>query len=100
CTAAWDRHTIEVGTTTVPLPVELEALLEKVTAAIESLAHDSPTAAIKAARPLEIIAQRTAHHPAHEAHAQDIDKVAAALGLSAEATRSLLARYGGRSRYA
>ncbi|MDJ0382382.1 hypothetical protein [Streptomyces sp. G-G2] len=99
CLDDWARHTTQVGEGTVPLPAELEILLENVAAAIESLAHDSPTAAIKAARQLEIIAQRTAHWPAHEARTQDPGNVAAALGLNAEDTRSLLARFGGWSPY-
>jgi hypothetical protein len=99
CLDDWDQHISQVGHTTVALPTELEALLADITAAIESLAQESPTAAIKAARSLEVIAQRTAHWPAHEARAQDPATVAAALGLSVDDTRSLLARFGGWSPY-
>ncbi|RSS83658.1 hypothetical protein [Streptomyces sp. WAC06614] len=99
CLEDWDEHTTEVGETTVPLPTELRALLEDVTAAIERLAEDSPVAAIRAAREREIIAGRTAHWPAHDARAQPPESVAAALGLSAEEPRTLLARFGGWSRY-
>ncbi|MFJ3176445.1 hypothetical protein ACIPJK_37580 [Streptomyces roseus] len=99
CLNDWDQHTMAVATTTVPVPVELEVLLESVTAAIEDLAKESPAAAVKAARTLEIIAQRTAYWPAREAAAEDPEKVAAALGLNVEETRRLLARFGGFSPY-
>ncbi|MEV7525844.1 hypothetical protein [Streptomyces sp. NPDC091371] len=95
CEHDWDTHIEAVGDTTITLPAELKALLQAVTAAIEELGQDSPPAALKAARTLEVIAQRTAHAPAHEARHQDPEVVAAALGLSVDATRSLLARYGG-----
>ncbi|MGW6971520.1 hypothetical protein [Streptomyces sp. NPDC054952] len=96
CEEDWDTHIRAVANTTISLPAELEALLQTVTAAIENLAQDSPTAAIKAARTLELIAQRTAHWPAHDARDQDPQSVAADLGLSMDATRALLARFGGR----
>ncbi|WP_234344382.1 hypothetical protein [Streptomyces sp. WM6372] len=80
-------------------PAELQSLLDNVTDAIENLAKDSPTAAVKAARTLETIAQRTAYWPAHEASAQDPETVAAALGLNVDETRTLLARFGGWSPY-
>ncbi len=99
CATDWDRHTTAVDESTVALPAELEELLEEVMAAIEYLGQVSPTAGLKAARRLEVIAQRTAHWPAHDARAHDVEKVAAALGLSIDATRSLLARYGGWSPY-
>ncbi|AYV32935.1 hypothetical protein EES41_39880 (plasmid) [Streptomyces sp. ADI95-16] len=43
----WDRHVADVA---VPLPTELENLPKNVTAAIGSLAAQSPTAALRAAR--------------------------------------------------
>ncbi|MER5778460.1 hypothetical protein ABT144_30105 [Streptomyces sp. NPDC002039] len=95
CEEDWDAHIRDVATATIPLPAELEALFQSVTTAIENLARDSPTAAIKAARTLELIAQRTAHWPAHDARDQDPQRVAADLGLSVDATRALLARFGG-----
>jgi hypothetical protein len=99
CQDDWDKHTTAVGATTVALPAELQSLLDKVTAAIEALAKDSPTAAVKAARTLELIAQRTAYWPAHEASDEDPETVAAALGLSTDDTETLLARFGRWSPY-
>ncbi|MFD5890986.1 hypothetical protein ACFWHQ_34180 [Streptomyces sp. NPDC060334] len=95
CEEDWDTHLRDVADTTVRLPTALEALLQTVTTAIEDLAEDSPTAALKAARTLELIARRTAHWPAHDARDQDPKRVAADLGLSVDATRGLLARFGG-----
>ncbi|MFD4135291.1 hypothetical protein [Streptomyces goshikiensis] len=99
CVDDWDRHIAHVGDTTVPLPTELEILLENVTAAIEALTQESPIAAIKAARRLEVIAQRTAHWPSHKAREHEPETVAAALGLNIKQTRTLLARFGGWSPY-
>ncbi|MFF5705490.1 hypothetical protein ACFY7H_23790 [Streptomyces sp. NPDC012794] len=99
CLDDWDKHTATVGESTISLPAELRGLLENVTAAIETLAEESPVAAVKAAREIEIIAARTAHWPAHDARAQAPETVAAALGLNVEETRALLARFGGWSRY-
>ncbi|MER6523372.1 hypothetical protein ABT246_42145 [Streptomyces sp. NPDC001553] len=95
CEEDWDTHLRDVADTTVRLPTALEALLQTVTTAIEDLAEDSPTAALKAARTLELIARRTAHWPAHDARDQDPKRVAADLGLSVDGTRGLLARFGG-----
>ncbi|MEU9417398.1 hypothetical protein [Streptomyces sp. NPDC048272] len=99
CQDDWDRHITAVAATTVPLPAELETLLQNVAEAIERLGQDAPTAALKAARTLELIAGRTAHGPAHDARGQDPEKVAASLGLNVGDSRALLARYGGWSHY-
>ncbi|MFI8503540.1 hypothetical protein ACIGFK_34290 [Streptomyces sp. NPDC085524] len=95
----WDRHIVDVGENTVPLPAALETLLEQVSAAIEKLADDSPTAAVKASRKLEVIALRTAHWPAQKAAEREPEAVAAKLGLAVDATRALLARFGGWNVY-
>ncbi|MFI5867326.1 hypothetical protein [Streptomyces sp. NPDC051546] len=99
CMDDWDGHIADVARRTIPLPPELETLLESVSAAIENLAGDAPVAAVKAARQLEIIAQRTGHWPANQARAQEPEQVAAALGLNVDQTRSLLARFGRWSPY-
>ncbi|MEU3774321.1 hypothetical protein AB0F11_14170 [Streptomyces sp. NPDC032472] len=95
CEQEWDSHITAVSATTIALPAELEALLDTIADAIENLAQDSPVAALKAARSLELIAQRTAHWPAHDARGQDPQEVAAALGLNVDDTQALLARFGG-----
>ncbi|OEJ35350.1 hypothetical protein BGK67_00215 [Streptomyces subrutilus] len=99
CQDDWDRHITAIDATTIPLPAELETLLEAVAEAIERLGQDAPAAALKAARSLELIAGRTAHGPARDARGQDPEKVAAALGLNVDDSRALLARYGGWSQY-
>ncbi|MET9852170.1 hypothetical protein ABZY57_04355 [Streptomyces sp. NPDC006450] len=48
---------------------------------------------------MEIIAQRTGYWPANQARSQEPEKVAAALGLNVDQTRSLLARFGRWSPY-
>ncbi|MFJ5812216.1 hypothetical protein [Streptomyces sp. NPDC093093] len=53
--------------------------------------------ALKAARTLELIAQRTAHWPAHDApRHRDPQTVAADLGLTVDTARGRMARFGGR----
>ncbi|MFF4647687.1 hypothetical protein [Streptomyces sp. NPDC001389] len=98
CEEDWDRHVRTVRNTTIPLPDKLEALLRDVGHEIEILSWDSPTAAIKAARSLELIAQRTAYGAAHDARDQDPAEVAAALGLTPDHAQALLARFGGWNR--
>ncbi|MDK9496138.1 hypothetical protein QEZ40_000480 [Streptomyces katrae] len=95
CEEDWDRHINAVRDTTVALPTELEVLLRSVGDAIERLSWDSPAAAIKAARSLELIAQRTAYGAAHDARDQEPAEVAAALGLTPDHAQALLARFGG-----
>ncbi|UQW99104.1 hypothetical protein [Streptomyces sp. RerS4] len=90
----WDRHIMAVEATTVPLPAELETLLQDVAEAIERLGHDTPIAALKAARSMELIAGRTAYQPAHDARKLDPKQVATALGLNVDGSRALLARFG------
>ncbi|MEU9415918.1 hypothetical protein [Streptomyces sp. NPDC048272] len=68
CQEYWDTHLRGVAATTIPLPAELEALLQTVTAVIENLAQDSPTAALKAARTLELIAQQRRNGEQHLLH--------------------------------
>ncbi|MFD7030215.1 hypothetical protein ACFWAR_19450 [Streptomyces sp. NPDC059917] len=99
CQDDWDRHLAAVAATTVPLPTDLDTLLQDVAATIERLGRDTPTAALKAARSLELIAARAAHGAAHDARGEDPEKVAAALGLNVGDSRALLARYGGWSHY-
>ncbi|RKT02152.1 hypothetical protein BX286_0016 [Streptomyces sp. 3211.6] len=99
CEKEWDGHITAVGATTIALPAELETLLDTIADAIENLAQNSPAAALKAARSLELIAQRTAHWPAHDARSQDPEEVAAALGLNVDDTEALLARFGGWAYY-
>lgn len=95
CEQDWAGHISTVRDTTIPLPAGLETFMRSVSDGIETLSWDSPAAAIKAARRLELIAQRTAYGAAHDACDRDPAELAAALGLSSDDAAGLLARLGG-----
>ncbi|MFH8558891.1 hypothetical protein ACH4FE_35615 [Streptomyces celluloflavus] len=100
CMEKWDEHTAEVEQSTVPLPEAVTALLRQLEEQIEKLAKDSPLAAVRAARRLEVTAVQVAYWPAHDARRDaSIEQVAAALGLNEGATRGLMARFGRWSPY-
>ncbi|MGX1855195.1 hypothetical protein OIU91_40240 [Streptomyces sp. NBC_01456] len=100
CAQDWDAHTVEVEQSAIPLPETVTALLAQLQEEIEKLAKTSPLAAVRAARRLEVAAGQVGYGPAHEAR-QDTtaEQAAAALGLTEEAARKLMARFGGWSPY-
>ncbi|MFD9791943.1 hypothetical protein ACFWXK_13435 [Streptomyces sp. NPDC059070] len=98
CLRDWDGHILAVGATTVPLPETVTALLEQLETEIEKLTHDCPVAGVKAARQMEIVAARVGYWAACDTEWDMTDQqTAAALGLSPDAARKLLARFGGWS---
>ncbi|MEU6482356.1 hypothetical protein ABZ858_36955 [Streptomyces sp. NPDC047017] len=100
CNRDWDAHIVEVARSAVPLPGAVTALLEQLGQEIEKLAEDSPLAAVRAARHLEILAAQSAYWPARDiARDTSPEEAAAALGLNARDARGHLARLGGFSRY-
>ncbi|MER7764869.1 hypothetical protein [Streptomyces sp. NPDC097619] len=100
CLDDWDAHTMDVERRTVPVPEEITDMLGRLKGAIERLADESPAAAVKAARQMEIAAGYAAYGAAHDARARmSPEEMATALGIDAAAARSLLARYGGWSPY-
>ncbi|MCC9309095.1 hypothetical protein LN042_18745 [Kitasatospora sp. RB6PN24] len=95
CATEWDTHTAEVQRSTIPLPETITALLSQLAEEIEKLAKTSPLAALRASRQLEVTAAQTAYWPAHDARGEErLGQAAAALGLNADDTRHLLARFG------
>ncbi|MEU8779838.1 hypothetical protein [Streptomyces sp. NPDC048606] len=101
CVRDWDHHTTVVEATTVPLPEMITGLLERLEEEVDKLAKTSPVAAVRAARRLEVTAERLGYWAAHGTrHDLDTAQAAAALGLDETATRKLLARFGRWSPYA
>ncbi|MFB7910803.1 hypothetical protein ACFC1T_30645 [Kitasatospora sp. NPDC056076] len=100
CEQEWDQHTVEVEKSAVALPEDLAEVLHGLGEAIEKLAQNSPLAALRAARLLEVTAERTAYWPAHDARRDlGLAATAAALGLDEDGARHLLARFGRWSPY-
>lgn len=58
CEQDWDGHTVQVEATTVPLPDTVITLLEQLEQEIDKLTRTSPVAAVRAARRLEVTAER------------------------------------------
>lgn len=100
CLRDWDGHTAQVEATTVPLPEGITTLLEQLEEEIDKLTQTAPVAAVRAARRLEIAAERVGYWAARGT-AGDLDtaRAAAALGLDEDAARRLMARFGRWSPY-
>ncbi|MFI8345663.1 hypothetical protein ACIF8W_37215 [Streptomyces sp. NPDC085639] len=58
CLKDWDGHTEQVEATTIPLPETVTTLLERLEEEIDKLTRTSPVAAVRAARRLEVTAER------------------------------------------
>ncbi|MFI5868194.1 hypothetical protein [Streptomyces sp. NPDC051546] len=96
----WDGHTAQVETTTVPLPETVTMLLERLEEEIDKLTKTSPVAGVRAARRLEVVAERVGYWAArHTAADLDTAQAATHLGLNEDAARKLMARFGRWSPY-
>ncbi|MFD9302851.1 hypothetical protein ACFWCB_09210 [Streptomyces sp. NPDC060048] len=74
-------------------------MLERLEEEIDKLTKTSPVAAVRAARRLEVTAERVGYWAARGT-ANDLDTAqAAALGLDEDAARRLMARFGRWSPY-
>ncbi|MFD3540414.1 hypothetical protein ACFWUQ_13060 [Streptomyces sp. NPDC058662] len=95
CERDWDRHTAQVEATTIPLPEVVTGLLERLEEEIGKLAKTSPVAAVRAARRMEVTAERVGYWAARSArHDVSPEQAAASLGLDKEAARRVMARFG------
>ncbi|MFJ4318957.1 hypothetical protein ACIP46_27260 [Streptomyces lavendulae] len=95
CERAWDTHTANVETSTIPLPDTITMLLEQLEEEIDKLAKTSPIAAVRAARRMEIAAGRVGYWAARSTlHDLTPGQAGGALGLTESAARSELARLG------
>ncbi|MFD4906956.1 hypothetical protein [Kitasatospora purpeofusca] len=96
----WDRHTTTVEKSAIAVPEDITDLLRLVSEKIEKLAQQSPLAAVRAARLLEVTAVRSSYWPAHDVRAKTSpEEAGAALGLNEDDTVHLLARFGNWSPY-
>ncbi|MDD9381261.1 hypothetical protein M8Z33_32345 [Streptomyces sp. ZAF1911] len=100
CLNDWDGHTSQVEARAVPLPETVSTLLERLEEEIDKLTKSSPVAAVRAARRLEVVAERVGYWAARGT-ASDLDTAQAAvhLGLDEGSARKLMARFGGWSPY-
>ncbi|MEU8437012.1 hypothetical protein AB0F18_29745 [Streptomyces sp. NPDC029216] len=94
----WERHLDEVEARTVPLPVELADLLERVEDQLNTLAGQAPVAALKAVAVLERVTRSVARDAAYIAEADDLswESIGTGLGISENEARSRLTHYTGR----
>lgn len=100
CMTDWDRHIMEVGESTVPVPERIAGLLETLEAEVERYTEESPVGAVKIARRMEISAANLGYWAARKARgAMSPEEVATALGLNSRQAASLLARFGRWSPY-
>ncbi|MGW7579794.1 hypothetical protein ACWGKU_20410 [Kitasatospora sp. NPDC054768] len=100
CEQEWDGHAAEVDKSAVALPDDVAELVRLLGEKLEALGQTSPLAALRAARQLEVTAERAAYWPAHEVRRNiDLEEAASALGLNEDDTLSLLGRFGRRSLY-
>ncbi|GHB83620.1 hypothetical protein GCM10010347_63100 [Streptomyces cirratus] len=89
CQEDWHRHIVHVRDTAPSrcLPSRKHCSNPSPPRSTNS-AGNSPTAALKTARSLEIIAQRTAYWPAQRARTQDHAATATALGVNTDEARN------------
>ncbi|MER7411372.1 MULTISPECIES: hypothetical protein [Streptomyces] len=91
----WADHIQQVEARTVPLPLELEGLMQALEEKLESLTVQAPTAALKAVTVLERVAQLVGRDAATIVRAQGIPahRMATALGRTEKEARALLQRH-------
>ncbi|MFJ3842261.1 hypothetical protein ACIPY6_43215 [Streptomyces sp. NPDC090054] len=100
CERDWDGHTARVEASAIPLPDSVTVLLERLEEEIEKLTRTSPVAAVRAARRLEVMAERVGYWAARGTRADlTTAQAAAALGVDERAAMRLMSRLGRWSPY-
>lgn len=91
----WMQHIGEVEARSIPLPVELTDLLDRLEEQLSALADDAPLAAIKAVAALERTTGHIGRTAAYSAQADELswEVIAKALGLPEKDARSRLTHY-------
>jgi hypothetical protein len=91
----WDRHIEDVEARTVPLPADIEELLENLEARLKALASDSTLAGLRAAATVERIAKRVGWNAACDIHLDETlwADISKALGLTEKGAQSRLMSY-------
>lgn len=95
CDRDWYGHTDQVA-----LPESISMLLARLEDEIDTLTTTSPVAAVRAARRLEVVAERVGYWAAQGTAADlDVAQAAVHLGLDENSARKLMARFGRWSPY-
>jgi hypothetical protein len=91
----WAQHMSEITSRSVPLPADLEALVDQLDKKLDALTDEAPLAALKIVAALERIAGRVAPLAAHYVQADEIpwEAIAEGLGLTEKDARSRLLSY-------
>ncbi|WP_416969512.1 hypothetical protein [Streptomyces sp. 4F14] len=94
----WDRHIADVESRSVPLPTDVEAMIDELGRKLGDLADQAPLAALRAVTALERLTADAAREAAYNVRADEIswETVAKALGLTEEDAQSLLFRFSFR----
>jgi hypothetical protein len=90
----WDRHIREVESRSVPLPTDVEAMIDELDRRLGDLADQAPLAALRAVTALERITSDAGREAAYNVRADELswETVAKALGLTEDDAHSLLFR--------
>ncbi|MFG2895375.1 hypothetical protein [Streptomyces sp. NPDC048248] len=91
----WAQHIADVEERSLPLPSELNDLLERLTNQLDALTTESPLAALKAVAALERVTGRIGREAVYAAEAEELSGgvIGKALGLSEKDARSRLTHY-------
>jgi hypothetical protein len=91
----WDRHIDEIEARTVPIPKDVEDLLERVDERLAALAADSPLAALRAVAAVGRIVKRSGWDAACGVDPGETpwEEISKALGLTEQAVKSQMRSY-------
>ncbi|MFG2895229.1 hypothetical protein [Streptomyces sp. NPDC048248] len=91
----WAQHIADVEARSVPLPSEVDDLLEQLANQLDALTTDAPLAALKAVAALERLTGRVGRQAAFAAEAEELswEVIGGALGLTEKDARSRLTHY-------
>ncbi|MFJ8386594.1 hypothetical protein ACIQ9Q_19095 [Streptomyces sp. NPDC094438] len=98
----WARHIKDVEARSLPLPADLQDLLDMLAERLDDLAFDVPLAALKAVAAAERVTRRIGNAAAHSVLAEESmdeltwEEIGKALGLTGTDARSRLTRYARR----
>jgi hypothetical protein len=91
----WDRHIDEVEARTVPIPEDVQDLLERLEDRLSALAGDSPLSALRAAAAAGRVAKRAGWEATCRVDPDETpwDEIGKALGLTEQAAKSQMWSY-------